>query len=102
MALMHELKAAKVADNRTYFAKKWLKNGDGTSKVTFGSLDRSAIRAFLNEPPTQTYNPGGTDPDGINIWEATLDDIRQNLESGTDDEALMVNLLLLYKAVRRG
>jgi hypothetical protein len=90
------LKAQKCSEIRDYFGNKWLKNNNGSQKVALGAVDRSAIRAFLLEPPTSTYNPGGPD------FETLLNDTKDEIENGTNDARLMLNLLLVYKAVRRG
>jgi hypothetical protein len=90
------LKAQKCSDIRGYFGGKWLKNKNGTMKVSLGNVDRDAIRAFLLEPPTTDYNPGGPDFEGI------LTDTKDEIDNGTDDARLLLNLLLVYKAVRRG
>jgi hypothetical protein len=90
------LKAQKCDDIRKYFGNKWLKNPDGTQKVKAAAVDRTAIRAFLLEPPTSDFNPGGPD------FETILNDTKDEIENGTDDARLMLNLLLIYKAVRRG
>lgn len=88
------VRAAKVGSLREYFGKH-LKDAEGGATVTMSVADWRGLDMLLMEPPTSDRNPGGPAFDDI------LLDTKAAIEA-KDAAKLIVNLLLIYKAVRRG
>ena len=86
------LRGDKVGATREHFGKL-LKNDANIDVVTLTITDWRAIREFLREPPTQRHNPGGQ------MFDDLKRDTREAIKE-RDAQRLILNLLLLYKAVR--
>jgi hypothetical protein len=89
-------RAMKVEKSRAHFMRKLvLESQNNAPSVELTVHDWKDIELFLKEPPTQEHNPGG------DLYESILMDTIDAIED-KDAPRLLENLLLIYKAVRRG
>jgi hypothetical protein len=92
--LQNRIRSVRVSRTRDYFGKH-LKETTGEDSVTLSVRDWRSIDLFLMEPQTAEHTPGGE------VFEHVLADTRVAIES-RDAKTLIGNLLLLYKAIKRG
>jgi hypothetical protein len=89
-----ELHALRAKALREHFGPLLTDEENGGPSVKLSVGDWKDMKLFLQEPPTMEHNPGG--PHHDSVLHDTADAIAKK-----DEARLILNLLLLYKAVRR-